>query len=111
MPLTEFQAEIFRIISANRNPESYVAGGIVIHRDAASLRYSRDIDLFHDTSQALATSAKLDSEGLKKAGYEVDFTMQEPMFYRAEIIKNVTNVRLEWSSLYAFPFFHIVPVD
>jgi hypothetical protein len=109
MPLTEFQADIFRVISANRNPESYVAGGIVIHRDAASSRYSRDIDLFHDTSQAVAASARLDSERLRQAGYEVGFTMQEPMFYRAEIGKNGNRVRLEWAADSAFRFFPIVP--
>jgi len=109
MPLTEFQAEVFKVISVNRNPESYVAGGVVIHRDATSSRYSRDIDLFHDASQAVAASAKLDSEALKQAGYEVDFTMQEPMFYRADVTKGESHVRLEWAADSAFRFFPIVP--
>ncbi len=109
MPLTDFQTDIFRIIAANRNPNSYVAGGIVIHRDAASSRYSRDIDLFHDTSEAVATSATLDAEGLRQAGYQVDFTMQEPMFYRAKIVHNGNKVLLEWAADSVFRFFPIVP--
>jgi hypothetical protein len=109
MPLTEFQAEIFKVISANRNPESYVAGAIVIHRDATSSRYSRDIDLFHDTAEALVLSTELDSESLKKAGYTVDFTMRLPMFHRADVHLGRDRVRLEWAADSTFRFFPIVP--
>jgi hypothetical protein len=109
MPLTEFQAEIFRIISANRNPESYVAGGIVIHRDVNSTRYSRDIDLFHDTAEALVLSTELDSEALKKAGHTVDFTMRLPLLHRADVRLDRDHVRLEWAADSTFRFFPIVP--
>ena len=111
MPLTEFQAQLFKVISANRNPESYVAGGIVIHRNQDSSRYSKDIDLFHDTAEALATSAELDSEALKRAGYLCDFSMRQPLFYRAEVAKDGERVRLEWAADTAFRFFPIVPDD
>ena len=109
MPLTEFQAEIFRIISANRNPESYVAGGIVINRDSASSRYSRDIDLFHDTAEALVRSVELDAEALLKAGYAVEFSMRQPLFYRADIARCGQRITLEWAADSAFRFFPIVP--
>ena len=46
MPLTSFQSDVFKVISANRNPDSFAAGGIVINRDRDSARYSDDIDLF-----------------------------------------------------------------
>jgi len=87
MPLTSFQADIFKVISANRNPDSYVAGGIVIHREESSSRYSKDIDLFHDTSEAVIASAKLDETALQDAGYEVEFSIEEPTFYRASVAR------------------------
>ena len=108
MPLTQFQADVFKIISRNRNPDSYVAGGIVIHRDAASSRYSKDIDLFHDTSEAVAASAKLDEVALREAGYEVEFSMEKPTFHRASVAREGQKIRLEWAADSAFRFFPIV---
>ena len=67
MPLTPFQAEVFRVLASNRNPDSYVAGGIVINRDDESARFSEDIDLFHDTSLALKISAEADAQSLAKS--------------------------------------------
>jgi hypothetical protein len=109
MPLTEFQVEVFRVLSAHRNPDSYAAGGIVIHRDVASPRFSRDIALFHDTAEAVGTSAKLDAEALRQAGFTVDFSMREPTFHRAEVTHTRGHVRLEWAADSAFRFFPIVP--
>jgi hypothetical protein len=111
MPLTQFQADIFKVISANRNPDSYVAGGIVIHRDATSLRYSDDIDLFHDTSQAVIASAELDAAALKKSGYEIRFLIQEPTFHQASVTLHGESIRLDWAADSAFRFFPIVPDD
>jgi hypothetical protein len=111
MPLTEFQTRIFKVISANRNPESYVAGGVVIHRDKTSSRYSKDIDLFHDTAQALNTSVELDADALKHAGYQCDFSMRQPLFHRADVAKEGNRVRLEWAADSSFRFFPVVPDD
>ncbi len=109
MPLTQFQTDVFKVISRNRNPDSYVAGATVIHRDPASSRYSEDIDLFHDTTEAVIASAKLDAEALRASGYEVDFTFQEPTFHRAIVKRLDKIVRLEWAADSAFRFFPIVP--
>jgi hypothetical protein len=43
MPLTSFQSGVARLLAANRNPESYVAGGAVINRGEAGLRLSDDL--------------------------------------------------------------------
>ena len=98
MPLTQFQKDVFKIISRNRNPDSYVAGGIVIHREETSSRYSDDIDLFHDTSQAVIASAQLDSEALEKAGYTVSFLIREPTFHQATITYEKEGLRLDWAA-------------
>ena len=108
MPLTPFQADVFKIISAHRNPDSYVAGEIVINRDDASSRYSEDIDLFHDTSAAVRTSAEMDAAALTAAGCEVRFSFREPTFHQASITKDGESVRLDWAADSAFRFFPIV---
>jgi hypothetical protein len=44
MPLTAFQRTVARLLAGNRNPESHLAGGAVINRADASLRFSDDLD-------------------------------------------------------------------
>jgi hypothetical protein len=109
MPLTEFQTEVFRVLSVQRNPDSYAAGGIVIHREPTSVRYSRDIDIFHDTSESVISSSELDATALRKAGYAVEFSITEPTFHRATVLRDGQRVRLEWAADSAFRFFPIVP--
>jgi hypothetical protein len=109
MPLTQFQADVFKVIAANRNPDSFAAGGIVINRDRDSARYSDDIDLFHDTAQALAASADVDAMALQKAGYSVQFARREPTFAQAIVARADESVRLDWGADSAFRYFPVVP--
>jgi hypothetical protein len=55
MAISAFQRAICRLIAANRiaQGESYVAGGVALNLLAGGRRISRDIDLFHDTEEAL----------------------------------------------------------
>ena len=46
VPLSNIQTKILRLIAANRDPESYVAGASPLNRDAP--RISDDIGVFHD---------------------------------------------------------------
>jgi len=111
MPLTPFQADIFKVISANRNPDSFAAGGIVINRDRNSARYSDDIDLFHDTAQALAASAEADVQSLEKAGYIVQFARRGLPFAQAIVARADESVRLDWAADSAFRYFPVIPDD
>jgi len=58
MALTAYQRDICRLLADNRlrSGESYVAGGAALNELLRAPRLSRDIDLFHDTEQALAAS-------------------------------------------------------
>jgi hypothetical protein len=58
MALTPFQRDICRLLAGNRlrSGESYVAKGATLNTLLAASRLSRDIDLFHDTEEALAVS-------------------------------------------------------
>ncbi|MCH7227079.1 nucleotidyl transferase AbiEii/AbiGii toxin family protein [Haloferula sp. A504] len=107
MPISEFQAEILRCIAANRSPESFLAGATVLHRDKKSPRYSKDLDLFHDVEQSVASSAEKDAETLVAAGYELDWMLRTPSFFRAVVRKEDKRLRIEWAHDSAFRFFPV----
>jgi hypothetical protein len=108
MPLTKFQKQVMGLLRTNRNPESYVAGGAAINRSADSLRYSADIDIFHDADLAVAQAYESDLQALTKAGYTVDTHIAQPSFYRATISRGSEQVKLEWVRDTAFRFFPVI---
>ena len=58
MAATAFQQRLCRLIATSRrgSGESYVAGGVALNTLLQAPRISRDIDLFHDTDEALRVS-------------------------------------------------------
>lgn len=66
MPLRKLQANLLRLLAANRNPESYVAGAIALNRDGP--RFSGDIDIFNDGDERLAATAEADAALIAGAG-------------------------------------------
>ena len=52
MPLNKLQREILILLSSQRDPESYIGGSTPINRN--TLRYSGDIDVFHDREERVA---------------------------------------------------------
>ena len=69
MPLPKIQTEVLRLLAAQRDPESYIAGATPLNRDAA--RYSSDIDVFHDREERVAAAALNDAKVLEAGGYSV----------------------------------------
>ena len=70
MPLSRIQREALRLLAAQRNPESYVAGAAPINREGP--RYSADIDIFHDREESVAAAADADAEILRRAGFALE---------------------------------------
>ena len=68
MPLSSIQADVLKLIAANRSPDSYVAGATVLHRAENTPRYSADLDLFHDLEDSVAQSAETDAETSEPPG-------------------------------------------
>jgi hypothetical protein len=60
MPVTPFQREVLGVIAANRNELSHFAGGLVLHADADSARYSHDFDIFHEAAEDVARASGAD---------------------------------------------------
>lgn len=49
MPLTPFQEEVAQLLSVDRSPDSYLAGGAAMNIAPGSERFSNDLDYFHDS--------------------------------------------------------------
>jgi hypothetical protein len=108
MPLTPFQRGVARVLAANRNPESHIAGGAAINRGDAGLRISDDRDIFHDAAESVAASADADERALREAGYSVTRTFRGEGIVKAQVTRGEDRVRLEWTTDSAFRFFPAV---
>lgn len=110
MALTELQRRVCRLIAANRvaSGESYVAGGVALTELLGTARVSRDIDLFHDTDEALDRTWQADRDLLRADGYEVAVIRERPSHVQAEISKGSERVLAEWARDSAFRFFPLV---
>jgi hypothetical protein len=109
MPLRPFQREVARILAANRQPDSHFAGGAVINRGEASLRYSQDLDIFHDVAASVAASAEADAKALIDAGCAVEWTLRGAGLFQAVASRGDDRVRLDWTTDSAFRFFPAQP--
>lgn len=103
MPLSNIQTDALRLLAAQRDPESYVAGATPLNRDAP--RYSADIDVFHDREERVVSSALGDAQILEAAGFVVRWLRRMPTIYAAEITRQGAATRLEWVVDSDFRFF------
>jgi hypothetical protein len=62
---------VLRLVGATLSPDGYLAGGAAIHFEPSSARFSKALDLFHDTVQGVATSFASGAAALEAAGYTV----------------------------------------
>ncbi len=110
MSVTAFQSEVLRRLAARRRTsgESYVAGGVALNQLLAAPRRSRDIDLFHDSQEALARSWAADRATLDEAGLEVEVTREAPAFVEALVSREADRVIVQWTRDSAFRFFPLI---
>jgi hypothetical protein len=110
MALTVLQRAICRLIAENRiaSGESYVAGGVALSELTGASRISRDIDLFHDTDEALDASWRADRRLLEEHGFSVALFRERRSFVEAEVGRQGDYVRMEWARDSSFRFFPLV---
>lgn len=113
MALTEFQRGVCRLLAETRirSGESYVAGAAALNELFRAPRVSRDLDLFHDTQEALASSWRADRETLERAGYEVRVVRERPTFVEAQALRGGDSVVVQWVHDSAYRFFPLVRHD
>jgi hypothetical protein len=110
MALSLFQRDVCRLLARNRvaSGESYLAGGATLNELLAAPRLSRDLDIFHDTEEALAASWRADHAALTAAGYAVGVFRDRPGLVEAEVRRGEDAVRMEWARDSAYRFFPLV---
>ena len=113
MALTALQREICRLIARNRieQGEAYVAGGVALNELTGAHRISRDIDLFHDTQEALQATWAADRELLCARRWEVRVLRERPSFVECSVGRDDAWVLMQWVCDSAFRFFPLVEHD
>jgi hypothetical protein len=108
--LTAYQRAVCRLLADQRiaSGESYVAGGVALHEMMGGARISRDIDLFHDTDEALEASWQADRRLLEAQHFAVTVIRERPSFIEAEVSRGAERVLVEWSRDSAFRFFPLI---
>jgi hypothetical protein len=104
VPLTPYQEEVARLLSANRSFDSYLAGGAAIHIEPHTTRYSNDLDYFHDSVERVAEAYTTDEQTLRAAGHTVSGEMQLPGYTRATVFRDRASTKVEWAHDSAWRF-------
>lgn len=109
MATTEFQRGILRLLAPSRKErESYVAGGVALNTLLKAPRRSQDIDLFHDTRQAVVETMAADRALLTQAGYEIVPLREAPTYAEAEVRKGSESTLIQWAQDSAFRFLPLI---
>lgn len=113
MALTAYQITILKLLSDRRRKdgESYIAGGVALNAALNAPRLSHDIDIFHDTAQALASTWLADSSCLEKNGYSIQIVRENPSYIEATIHQNSNITLIQWVRDSAFRFFPLIEDD
>jgi hypothetical protein len=104
VPLTPYQLEVARLLSANRSFDSYLAGGAAIHIEPHTTRYSNDLDYFHDSVERVAEAYAADERTLRESGHRVTVEMQLPGYIRGTVSREHTSTKVEWAHDSAWRF-------
>lgn len=110
MALTDFQRHICRLLAERRRAsgESYVAGGVALTEALAADRVSRDLDIFHDTADAVQAAWDADRSLLESAGYSVRVQRDRTGFMQAAVARDGELLTVEWVRDSAYRFFPLV---
>jgi hypothetical protein len=104
VPLTDYQASLARLLSGNRRFDSYLAGGAAILIEPNTMRFSRDLDYFHDSEARVAEAFALDSNLLATSGYSIEVDLNQPGYIRAIVRKGGEATKVEWARDSAWRF-------
>jgi hypothetical protein len=98
MALTTIQRGVCRLLADRRiaSGESYVAGGAALNELLSTSRLSRDLDLFHDTEEALAATWESDRRVLEAGGYALRVLRERPTFVEAEAVRGGDSRSATW---------------
>lgn len=104
MPVTDFQKKIAKLLAQNRSDESYLAGAAALHFQPNSIRYSQDLDYFHDSEKRVAIAFEADRALLVKNHYSVVVEIKQPGYLRCIVEKSSEQTKIEWAHDSAWRF-------
>jgi hypothetical protein len=96
MALNDLQKRIMRLLSQNRSPSSYLAGGLILNRDWP--RRSDDIDIFHDTDEEVSEATEKDIADLEKQDLVVAVDVRTYGTYEATVSDGLSSTVIQWMS-------------
>jgi hypothetical protein len=108
LPLTEFQAEVAKRLSALRTEDSHLAGGAALHLEPNSKRFSNDLDYFNDSEVRVASAFASDRHELESHGFSVEIEMNQPGYIRALVSREKSRTKIEWAHDSAWRFLPVV---
>lgn len=110
MALTPFQRQVCHLLAARRRSrgDSYVAGGVALSVALDTQRLSRDLDLFHDSAEAVAAAFADDVRTLDANGYAVAPLRERRGLVEATVTRGGSTLLVEWAHDSAFRFFPLV---
>jgi hypothetical protein len=108
VPLTAFQQQLLATLAAAANDDRYLAGGAALHFAPNSVRYSDDLDFFHDAEDRVARAFAADRARLESAGYRVSVESTLPGFVRTLVERAGEATRVDWARDTAWRFMPLV---
>lgn len=93
MPLTDYQRELVLLLSSNRTFDSYLAGGAAILIEPNTMRFSRDLDYFHDSEARVSKAFEADRRQLVSHGYSVDVDLSQGLRRSARRVRRRAALR------------------
>lgn len=96
VPLTALQQSVARLLSPQRSPDSYLAGGAALHLQPDSIRYSNDLDYFNDSMERVTSAFVADRRALRDAGYDLEVAIERDGFVRAIVKHGSESTKIEW---------------
>lgn len=110
MALSDHQRRICRVLAELRKSsgEGYVAGGVALNELLGTSRRSEDVDLFHDSEEAVAVSWDRDRRVLRAEGFAVTVLRERPSFVEARVERAGDVTLLQWTRDSAYRFFPLI---
>ena len=107
MALSAFQIEVCRLL-AHQRQHGYLAGASALNALLEAPRQSRDLDVFHDTLEALEATFESDEKTLRAAGYELQIVRRLAGFIEAVAARGGQSIEIQWLHDSAFRFFPLL---
>lgn len=107
MALTPFQIEVCQLLASQRQ-SGYLAGASALNALVGAPRQSRDLDVFHDTLEALEATFDADEKTLRENGYNLQIVRRLTGFIEVVAARDGQSVEIQWLHDSAFRFFPLM---